>query len=88
MLSEEELKEIEKLQSNLQIVLLELDAINKRMKEIELTLNEIEKCESELYKIVGNVIFKKSKDEIKNDLNEEKELLEIRKKYLENNIQA
>lgn len=50
--------------------------------EIESALSELEKTDS-AYKIVGNVMVSSNKDDLKKELNEKKEIIELRIKNLE-----
>lgn len=53
-----------------------------QLLEIEATIKELNK-EKETYKIIGNFMFKKNTKEIKEELTEKKELLQIRIKSFE-----
>lgn len=54
-----------------------------QLAEIESALNEI-KDQKEGYKIVGNIMIKKPKEEIEKDLKAKKEIAEVRVKNIEN----
>ncbi|MEM0243337.1 MAG: prefoldin subunit [Candidatus Aenigmatarchaeota archaeon] len=83
-LSEEKQREFLILQQQYQTVIVEIETLKLRDKEINETLEELQNTEkNEVYKLVGNVLVKKTKDEIIKELNEEKELIELRFKNLE-----
>lgn len=83
-LSEEKQRELIILQQQYQNVIVEIETLKLRDKEIEEVLEEIQKYEkNEAYKLVGNILIKKNKDEIINELKDEKELIELRLKNLE-----
>lgn len=83
-LSEEKQREFLVLQQQYQTVIVEIETLKLRDKEINETLEELQNTEkNEVYKLVGNVLVKKTKDEIIKELNEEKELIELRFKNLE-----
>lgn len=83
-LSEEKQREFLILQQQYQNVTVEIETLKIRNKEIEEVLEELQKSErQEAYKLIGNVLVKKSKEEIINELKEEKEIIDLRFKNLE-----
>lgn len=77
-------KEIIILQQQYQNVIVELETLKLRNKEIEEIVEELQKSEkTEAYKLIGNVLIKKDKNNLINELKEEKELVELRLKNLE-----
>lgn len=87
-LSEEKQKELLVLQQQYQALIVEIETLKLKNKEIEEVLEELNKSnKNEAYKLVGNVLIKKSKDEILKELNDEKEIIEVRLKSLEKNKQ-
>ncbi|MEM0476446.1 MAG: prefoldin subunit [Candidatus Aenigmatarchaeota archaeon] len=83
-LSEEKQREFLILQQQYQNVIVEIETLKIRNKEIEEVLEELQKSErQEAYKLIGNVLIKKSKEEIINELKEEKEIIDLRFKNLE-----
>lgn len=87
-ISEEKQKEILLTQQQYQNVVLEIETLKLRNKEIEEVLEELNKTDkNDAYKLVGNVLIKRSKQEIINELNEEKKLIELRLKNLEKHKQ-
>ncbi|MEM0480968.1 MAG: prefoldin subunit [Candidatus Aenigmatarchaeota archaeon] len=79
-----EKENIETLQQNLQLVIIEIENLNLRKREIELVLDELSKSkEDTVFKFVGNVLVKRSKDEIIKELNDNKEIIDLRLKNLE-----
>ena len=72
------------LQQQLQNILLQKESLKLQQMEIEHTLKELQKVKEDFaYKIVGNVMIKKSKDEIEKSLNEGLENIKIRIESLE-----
>ena len=72
------------LQQQLRNVLIQKEAIKLQIAEIDTALGELEKTKEEkVYKVVGNVMIKKSKEEVEKELKESKEDLEIRVESLE-----
>ena len=71
------------LQQQLRNVLIQKEAIKLQISEIDTALSELEKTKEEkVYKVVGNVMIKKSKEEVEKELKESKEDLEIRVEIL------
>jgi prefoldin beta subunit len=72
------------LQQQLRNVLIQKEAIKLQIAEIDTALSELEKTKEEkVYKVVGNVMIKKSKEEVEKELKESKEDLQIRVESLE-----
>jgi len=87
-LSEEKQRELLALQQQYQALIVEIETLKLKNKEIEEVLEELNKSnKNEAYKLVGNVLIKKTKEEILKELNDEKEIIEVRLKSLEKNKQ-
>jgi prefoldin beta subunit len=72
------------LQQQLRNVLIQKEAIKLQIAEIDSALSELEKTKEEkVYKVVGNIMIKKSKEEVEKELKEDKEDLQIRVESLE-----
>ena len=72
------------LQQQLRNVLIQKETIKLQIAEIDSALSELEKTKEEkVYKVVGNVMVKKSKEEVEKELKEYKEDLQIRVESLE-----
>ncbi|MEZ0345944.1 MAG: prefoldin subunit [Infirmifilum sp.] len=63
----------------LRAVVLNLQQFRTRLLEVEKTLKELEKTpEQFVYKAMGGILMKVSKEEVAKDLSSEKELLQVR----------
>ncbi len=72
-------------EQQLRSVLIQKEALKLQIAEIENALNELERIKEEkVYKLVGSVLIKKSKDEVQKELIEIKEDAEIKIASLEN----
>ncbi|MHA1754599.1 MAG: prefoldin subunit beta [Candidatus Odinarchaeia archaeon] len=82
---QQELLKLQQLQQQYEIIVSQRTQIEIQLKETEYALNEIEKLDknSELYKSVGTLLIKGDKEEIKKELNDSKETLELRVKTLQ-----
>ncbi len=84
---QEYLKEMQGIQQNLQVLLMQKQNISVQMSEIKNALEEVTKAENtELFEIVGTVMLKKTKDELKLSLEEKKDILDLRLTTLEKQI--
>jgi prefoldin beta subunit len=73
------------LQQQLRNVLIQKETLKIQVNEIELALEELKKTKEEkVYKVVGNIIVEKKKDEVERELNEIKEDSKIKINSLEN----
>ena len=83
--SKEVQQKIEKLQTieqNMQQFLMQKQQFQTQLVEIESALKELEKT-TDSYKIIGNIMVKTSKEELKKDLEGKKELVDLRIKTVE-----
>ena len=70
------------LEQNLQGFLLQKQTIQTQVLEIDSALNELEKTDTS-YKIIGNIMVKTEKETLKKDLNDKKEMLNLKMKTIE-----
>jgi prefoldin beta subunit len=71
-------------QQQLQSILIQKESLKLQGMEIEKALEELNATKNDsAYKITGNIIVSKSVDELKKDIGENKEAIEIRIKSLE-----
>ncbi len=85
-LDEETQKQIQELQifeHNFQQLLMQKQAFSGELNEINMSLDELEKSEGEVFKIVGGIIIKSTKEKLKEDLNHKKELIGLRLKSID-----
>jgi prefoldin beta subunit len=85
MIEENIEQEYLELQQQLRNVLIQKEAFKIQVAEIESALEELKKSKEEnVYKIVGNIMVRKRKDEIEKELNEIKDDSEVKIRSLEN----
>ena len=72
-------EQLQLLQQNLQNVLLQKQQIQNQILEYNSALQELKTTEA-AYKIVGKIMLATSKEELTKDLNEKKEVAEVRLK--------
>jgi prefoldin beta subunit len=85
-ISQEAAKKIQELQileQTVQNVLMQRQAFLLELNETNLALEELKTAGNEVYKIVGQLMLKTSKEESEKDLKSKKEILELKNKNLE-----
>jgi len=80
--SEKKLSQLQMLEQSMQNFLMQKQQFQLQQVEIESALKELEKV-NEAYKIVGNIMVLSKKDDLKDDLNSKKEVIELRVKNME-----
>jgi len=81
MNQQEKITQLQVMEQNLTSIILQKQQLQAQLAETENALKELEKVDS-AYRIVGNIMIKKEKQELVNELKKEKELLELRIKTL------
>src|SRR4030042_6531183 len=75
--TEHKIQQLTLLEQNLQNLTMQKQSFQIQLLEIESALKELEKTQ-EAYKIVANIMVKGNKEQLKKELNEKKETLELR----------
>ena len=81
---ETKIQEMQMLEQNLQNLLMQKQAFQIELSELDLALKEIETSGDEVYKVIGQLMIKSEKSKIKEDLENKKKILELRVKTFEN----
>ena len=79
----QKIQELQILEQTIQNVLLQRQAFLLELNETNLALEELKTAGDEVYKIVGQIMIKASKQETEKDLKSKKEILELKNKNLE-----
>ena len=77
------IQELQILEQTVQNILMQRQAFLLELNETNLALEEMKTADKEIYKIVGQIMFKTSKDEVEKDLKSKKEILDLKSKNLE-----
>jgi len=88
-LAEEKKKLIEELQLTqyrIHTLLLQKQNFELKLREIEKAMEELKKSQGKTYKIIGPVMVEREKEKLLKDLEETKEIIEIRIKAFEKEI--
>ena len=80
--TEKKIMELQLLEQNLQNSLLQKQRFQTELLETENALKEVEKTK-ETYKIVGNIMIASKKPELKKELNERKNIIDLKIKNIE-----
>lgn len=82
-----QLVKLQQLQEQLNRLLAEKSIIDSELREINSILEELSKLPQDvtIYEIIGNLLVKKERANVEKDLNERKELLELRAKVYQRN---
>ncbi|MBW2996362.1 prefoldin subunit beta [Candidatus Woesearchaeota archaeon] len=80
--TQDKIQQLQMIEQGMQNFLMQKQQVQAQLIEIESALKELEKTD-EAFKIVGNVMVKSSKEDLKKDLASKKEILDLRIKTLE-----
>ncbi len=81
-----QINQFRQLQQQLQVVTAQRVQLETRLKELEVTLEELQKADDEapIYKSIGSLLIRaKDREEVRKELEDQKETLAIRVKTLE-----
>ena len=80
--AQESIKQLQMIEQGLQSILMQKQAFQAQLIEVESALSELDKAKT-AYKIVGNIMVAAEKESLKTDLSSKKEMVEVRIKTLE-----
>jgi len=80
--TQKKIGQLQLLEQNLQTFLMQKQGFQSQLIEIESALEEIEKTDT-TYKIIGNIMVSVNKDDLKKELAEKKEMLDMKIKTVE-----
>ena len=81
--SEKDIRELQLIEQNLSNLLMQKQNFQAKLIEDESALKEIEKTTKETYKILGTIMVAVDKEELKKEINEEKEIINLKIKNIE-----
>ena len=81
--TEKQIQELQILEQNLQNFVMQKQALQLELSEVENAVNELKNSGDEVYKIVGQIMIKAKKAETEKDLKEKQELISVRLKSLD-----
>jgi len=80
--AQENIARLQMLEQNVQAIGMQKQQMQSQLLEIESALKELKTSQS-AFKIVGNIMVSSDKAELEKDLNQKKELIDVRVKNLE-----
>ena len=78
--TEQQIQELQILEQSLQSILMQKQSFQLELSEIENSLEELAKTKDDVFKIVGQIMIKASKENLLKELKETKDLISIRLK--------
>jgi len=80
---ERKIQELQLIEQNLSNLLMQKQNFQSRLLENENALREVHETKKQTYKILGSIMVAVEKDQLKKDLDSEKEILDLRIKSIE-----
>ena len=80
---QEKIQRLQIFEQNLQNILLQKQAFQFELSETENALSEVGKTKEDVYKLIGQVMLKASKPKIEKEMNQKKDILNLRVGALE-----
>ena len=81
--TQEKIQELQMSEQAMQNILLQRQAFQIELNETESAINEVGKAKDDAYKIVGQIMLKSNKEDLKKELDDRKKILELRLKTIE-----
>jgi len=81
--TEKKIQQLQLFEQNLNNIIMQKQTFQMQLMENDNALNELEKTKKDAYKIVGTIMVSSNKEDLKKELNEQKEILDLRIKSLE-----
>ncbi len=86
--TQKKIQELQLLEQNLQSVLMQKQALELELSEIDNALTELSKSNKEAYKLVGQIMIKYDKKDIEKELKEKKDILSIKFKKIDSDFNS
>ncbi|MBU2496523.1 MAG: prefoldin subunit beta [Nanoarchaeota archaeon] len=86
--TEEKVRELQIIEQNLNNMIFQKQAFQLELSEINSAVEELNKSDGEVYKIIGNVMVKSEKDKLKKEIDEKKDIINLRVKNIEKQEKA
>lgn len=81
--TQEKIQQLQIFEQSLQNLLLQKQAFQIELSETENALKEVEKTKDDVYKLIGQVMIKASKQEIEKEFKQKKDILNLRVKSID-----
>lgn len=77
-LNEQKIQELQLLDQNLQNLLMQKQAFQMELRETQSALKELEKSGEEVFKIIGQLLIRTNKEEMKGELVNKEKIIDLR----------
>lgn len=81
--TQEKIQQLQIFEQSLQNLLLQKQAFQIELSETENALKEVEKTKDDIYKLIGQVMIKASKQEIEKEFKQKEDILSLRVKSID-----
>jgi len=81
--TEKKIQQLQLIEQNLQNIVMQKQAFQMQLMENENAFNELDKTKKNAYKIIGTIMVSSNNEDLKKELKEQKEVLDIRIKSLD-----
>ncbi|MBS3133773.1 prefoldin subunit beta [Candidatus Woesearchaeota archaeon] len=81
--SDEKIQQLQLIEQNFQTLLLQKQKFQTQLLEIDNAMEELDKTNKEVFKIIGTIMVEHEKKTLMDDLASQKEILELRIKNIE-----
>lgn len=82
-MEEEKIQKLQQLEHNLQSLMMQRQSFQSQLLDVESAQRELDKPQKEIYKIMGTIMISVSQEDINSELQERKEVLNLRVKSIE-----
>ena len=83
MIPQEKIQEMQFLEQNLQSLLMQKQAFQMELGEVDSALEEVKETDDDVYKITGQILIKKDPKKLEKELQDKKKILELRLNSIE-----
>ena len=80
---EKQVQELQILEQNFQSLMMQKQTFQIELNETKTAVDEVEKSKDDVFKVLGQVMVKADKKQLKKELSEKKDLLSLRMKSIE-----
>ena len=80
---EKKIMELQIMEQNLQNIISQKQSFQGQFLEVENAVNELKNTKDDVYKVIGSVMVKSSNEKLLKELEEKKEILELRIKNID-----
>lgn len=85
---EHKIKELQLLEQSLNNILFQRQTFQLELNEVNTSVTELASSSGDVFKIVGNVMIKGEKEKLQKELEEKKEIIDLRMKNIEKQEKA